>query len=56
MKLALKVPAFVKSQEGLGAVIINDARVNGPEHKKFVECEIEKWGAVIKALGIRAQP
>jgi tripartite-type tricarboxylate transporter receptor subunit TctC len=51
LKMALKDPAFVKSQEGLGAVIINDARVNGPEHKKFVEGEIEKWGAVIKAAG-----
>ncbi|MPS28076.1 tripartite tricarboxylate transporter substrate-binding protein [Pigmentiphaga sp.] len=51
LKLALKDPVFVKSQEGLGAVIINDARVNGPEQKKFVEAEIAKWGAVIKATG-----
>jgi len=51
LKAALKDPVFVKSQEGLGAVIINDARVNGPEQKKFVEAEIEKWGSVIKAAG-----
>jgi tripartite-type tricarboxylate transporter receptor subunit TctC len=51
LKVALKDPAFVKSQEGLGAVIISDARVNGPEHKKFVEAELEKWGAVIKTAG-----
>jgi len=51
LKVALKDPAFVKSQEGLGAVIINDARVNGPEHKKFVEAELEKWGSVIKTAG-----
>ncbi|AZG10178.1 tripartite tricarboxylate transporter substrate binding protein BugD [Pigmentiphaga sp. H8] len=51
LKVALKDPVFVKSQEGLGAVIINDARVNGPEQKKFVEAEIEKWGSVIKAAG-----
>jgi tripartite-type tricarboxylate transporter receptor subunit TctC len=51
LKVALKDPAFIKSQEGLGAVIINDARVNGPEQKKFIESEIEKWGAVIKAAG-----
>jgi len=51
LKVALQDPVFVRSQEGLGAVIINDARVNGPEHKKFVEGEIEKWGAVIKAAG-----
>jgi tripartite-type tricarboxylate transporter receptor subunit TctC len=51
LKVVLKDPAFVKSQEGLGAVIVHDARVNGPEHKKFVEAEIDKWGAVIKAAG-----
>ncbi|VTU19646.1 tripartite tricarboxylate transporter substrate-binding protein [Variovorax sp. RA8] len=51
LKVALKDPAFVKSQEGLGAVIINDARMNGPEHKKFVEAELEKWGSVIKTAG-----
>jgi tripartite-type tricarboxylate transporter receptor subunit TctC len=55
LKVALKDPAFVKSQEGLGAVIISDARVNGPEHKKFVEAEIQKWGAVIKAAGQTAE-
>ncbi|MGK6306049.1 tripartite tricarboxylate transporter substrate-binding protein [Variovorax sp. DT-64] len=51
LKVALKDPVFVKSQEGLGAVVINDARVNGPEHKKFVEAELEKWGSVIKTAG-----
>lgn len=51
LKVALKDSAFVKSQEGLGAVIIDDARVNGPEHKKFVEAEMEKWGSVIKTAG-----
>jgi len=55
LKVALKDPAFVKSQESLGAVIINDARVNGPEHKKFVEAEIEKWAPVIKAAGQYAE-
>ncbi|NML44241.1 tripartite tricarboxylate transporter substrate binding protein BugD [Ramlibacter sp. G-1-2-2] len=55
LKVALKDPAFVKSQESLGAVIINDARVNGPEHRKFVEAEIEKWGPVIKAAGQYAE-
>jgi len=51
LKVALKDPAFVKNQEGLGAVIVNDARVNGPEHKKFVEAETRKWSSVIKAAG-----
>ena len=51
LKLALKDPDFIKREEALGAVIISDGRVNGPEHKKFVESEINKWGPVIKAAG-----
>ena len=48
---ALKDAEFIKRQEALGAVIISDARINGPEHRKFVEAEISKWGPVIKAAG-----
>jgi tripartite-type tricarboxylate transporter receptor subunit TctC len=51
LKLALQDPDFVKREEALGAVIISDARVNGAEHKKFVEAEIAKWGPIIKAAG-----
>ena len=51
LKVALKDPEFVKREEALGAVIITDARINGPEHKKFVEAEIAKWGPIIKAAG-----
>ena len=51
LKAALKDPDFVKKQEGLGAVVVNDARVNPAEHKKFVAAEVTKWGAVIKAAG-----
>ena len=51
LKLALHDADFVKHQEALGAVIISDARVNGPEHKKFVEAEIAKWAPIIKAAG-----
>jgi len=51
LKLALHDADFIKHQEALGAVIISDARVNGPEHKKFVESEIAKWGPIIKAAG-----
>ncbi|PJI99350.1 tripartite-type tricarboxylate transporter receptor subunit TctC [Acidovorax sp. 69] len=54
LKVALKDPEFIKKQEGLGAVIITDKRVDGAEHKKFVVSEIEKWGAVIKAAGTYA--
>lgn len=51
LKVALKDPDFIKHQEALGAVVVSDARVNGAEHKKFVEAEINKWGPVIKAAG-----
>jgi tripartite-type tricarboxylate transporter receptor subunit TctC len=51
LKVALKDPDFIKREEALGAVVVTDARVNGAEHKKFVESEINKWGPVIKAAG-----
>ncbi len=51
LKLALKDADFVKRQEALGAVIVNDARVNSADHKKFVEAETAKWGPIIKAAG-----
>jgi tripartite-type tricarboxylate transporter receptor subunit TctC len=51
LKVALKDAEFVKREESLGAVIVNDARVNGAEHKKFVEAETAKWGPIIKAAG-----
>lgn len=51
LKEALKDPEFIKRQEGLGAVVVTDGRVNPAEHKKFVASEIDKWGAVIKAAG-----
>ncbi|MFY8119106.1 MAG: tripartite tricarboxylate transporter substrate-binding protein [Roseateles sp.] len=51
LKAALKDPEFIKRQEALGAVVITDKRVDGAEHKKFVEAEINKWGPVIKAAG-----
>jgi tripartite-type tricarboxylate transporter receptor subunit TctC len=51
LKAALKDADFIKREESLGAVIITDNRVNGADHKKFVESEINKWGPVIKAAG-----
>jgi tripartite-type tricarboxylate transporter receptor subunit TctC len=51
LKTALKDPDFIKRQEALGAVIITDARLDGAEHKKFVEAEINKWSPIIKAAG-----
>ncbi len=51
MKTALHDPEFIKREEALGAVIVTDARLNGAEHKKFVESEIAKWTPIIKAAG-----
>ena len=51
LKAALKDAEFQKRETALGAVVVSDARVNGAEHKKFVEAEIAKWGPVIKAAG-----
>ena len=54
LKAALKDPDFVKKQEGLGAVVINDKRSDPAEHKAFVVAEIAKWTPVIKAAGVYA--
>jgi len=54
LKVALKDPEFVKKQEGLGAVVVTDKRVEPAEHKKFVAAEIAKWSPVIKAAGVYA--
>jgi len=51
LKAALKDPDFIKREEALGAVVVTDGRVNGADHKKFVEAEIGKWTPVIKAAG-----
>ena len=49
LKVAVKDPEFVKKQQGLGAVVVADKRVEPAEHKKFVQAEIASWGKVIKA-------
>jgi tripartite-type tricarboxylate transporter receptor subunit TctC len=54
LKAALKDPEFIKKQEGLGAVVVTDKRVEPAEHKKFVAAEIAKWGPIIKAAGVYA--
>jgi len=51
LRQALKDPEFIKREEALGAVVINDNRLNPNDHKKFVESEINKWGPAIKAAG-----
>jgi tripartite-type tricarboxylate transporter receptor subunit TctC len=54
LKVALKDPDFIKKQEGLGAVVVNDKRMEPAEHKKFVAAEIAKWSPIIKAAGVYA--
>jgi tripartite-type tricarboxylate transporter receptor subunit TctC len=54
LKAALKDPEFIKKQEGLGAVVVTDKRVEPAEHKKFVATEIARWSPVIKAAGVYA--
>jgi tripartite-type tricarboxylate transporter receptor subunit TctC len=52
LKQALKDPEFIKREEGLGAVVVHDNRVEPAEHKKFVASEINKWTPLIKAAGV----
>ena len=54
LKTALKDPDFIKKQEGLGAVVVTDKRIEPAEHKKFVAAEIAKWSPIIKAAGVYA--
>jgi tripartite-type tricarboxylate transporter receptor subunit TctC len=54
LKVALKDPEFIKKQQALGAVVVNDKRTDPAEHKKFVAAEIAKWGPVIQAAGVYA--
>ena len=54
LKVALKDREFLTKQQGLGAVVVTDKRVEPAEHKKFVAAEIAKWGPVIQAAGVYA--
>ncbi len=51
LKKALKDPDFIKKQEGLGAVVVADKRVEPEEHKKFVAAEMVKIKAAVDAAG-----
>jgi len=55
LKTALKDPDFVKREEALGAVVINDNRTDPAAHKKFVHGEIAKWTPLIKAAGVHVE-
>ncbi len=49
LKKALKDADFIKKNEGLGAVVVTDKRVEPEEHKKFVAAEIIKLKAAVDA-------
>ncbi len=51
LKVALKDPEFLKKEDALGAVVINDKRVEPAAHKAFVTSEIAKLKPVIEAAG-----
>ena len=51
MKLALKDPDFIKKQEGLGAIVVTDKRMEPAGHKAFVAAEIAKLKPLIEAAG-----
>ncbi|MGC1174461.1 tripartite tricarboxylate transporter substrate-binding protein [Polaromonas sp.] len=49
LKAALKDADFVKKQEGLGAIVVTDKRMEPAAHKAFVAGEIAKLKPVIEA-------
>ncbi len=51
LKKSLKDPEFIKKQEGLGALVVNDKRVEPEEHKKFVAAEMQKIKVAVDAAG-----
>ncbi len=51
LKIALKDPEFIKKQEGLGAVVVTDKRVEPAAHKAFVASETAKLKPLIEAAG-----
>ncbi|WP_077036504.1 tripartite tricarboxylate transporter substrate-binding protein [Pelomonas sp. KK5] len=51
LRAALHDPEFMRREQALGAVIVNDARLSGPGHKAFVASEIRRWAPLIQAGG-----
>lgn len=51
LKVALKDADFIKKQDGLGAVVVTDNRVEPAAHKAFVAGQIAKLKPVIEAAG-----
>ena len=51
LKKVLKDPDFIKKNEALGALVVNDKRVEPEEHKKFVAAEMIKIKTAVDAAG-----
>lgn len=51
LKAALKDPTFIQKQEGLGAMVVTDKRMEPAGHKAFVTSEIAKLKPLIEAAG-----
>lgn len=51
LKEAMSNPEFVARQQAMGAVIIKDTRSQPAEHRRFLEAEMAKWGAIIRQAG-----
>ncbi len=49
MKKSLKDPDFIKKNEGLGAIVVTDKRMEPAEHKAFVAAEIDKLKKAVDA-------
>jgi len=54
LRQALKDPGFRRRQAALGAVVVDDARLDPAEHRRFVADETHKWRDAIKAAGAYA--
>ena len=52
LQAALKDPQFLQKQQGLGAVVVADQRMQPDGHRKFVQAEIDRWTPVIKEAGV----
>ncbi|MGO4811492.1 tripartite tricarboxylate transporter substrate-binding protein [Cupriavidus sp. 2MCAB6] len=55
LRTALKDPALIKREEGLGITVISDARLSPSGHKKFFDSEANRWSKIIKDAGIQPE-
>ena len=49
LRSALRDPAFVDRMQALGAVVVDDDRLDPEGHRRFVAAEIERWGRALRA-------